>query len=96
MGINHPLPYTTLYPPIAQYIHVRNVLGRAVILNPTRGTKPAVPAEECVWAIGLWHVHPLHVRKLPPRCTPERLYTFDVAALTEHNSRCRGNLACAA
>ena len=65
MGINHPLPYTTLYPPIAQYIHVRNVLGRAVILNPTRGTEPAVPAEECVWAIGLWHVHPLHVRKLP-------------------------------
>jgi hypothetical protein len=29
-------------------------------------------------------------------CTPERLYTFDVAALTEHNNKCRGNLACAA
>ena len=29
-------------------------------------------------------------------CTPERLCTFDVAALTEHNSKCRGNLACAA
>ena len=37
--------------------------------------------------------------KKPPSigsCTPERLYTFDVAALTEHNNKCRGNLACAA
>ena len=29
-------------------------------------------------------------------CTPGRLYTFDVAALTAHNSKCRGILACAA
>ena len=98
MGINHPLPYTTLYPPIAQYIHVRNVLGRVVILNPTRGTKPAVPAEECVWAIGLWHVHPLHVRKLPVRVGQQRArvasqspdYVDGRVAAVGNNDRLRG------
>ena len=29
-------------------------------------------------------------------CTPERLYTFDVSALTSHNSSVRARLACAA
>ena len=78
-GSTIPSPTPLYTPQSAQYIHVRNVLGRVVILILTRGTEPAVPAEECVWAIGLWHVHPLHVRKLPvtgrpatrTRCKPK-------------------------